>query len=219
MSIKEINERYCVRNFADIEPANDQILKILEAGRLAPSWMNVQPWQFIVIRDKDTRKLLSELAHGQPHVANAPVIIACCGDTSAWDSENFGKILKARSGITEENINNILSNPVLNPKAKGEDAIIYRTIEELTYSIAYMTLEAQSMGWGTCIIGAIGNDLNGSLPEKYKQVREKLNLPDHLMLVTLLLVGYPDPESKKPDKLRKSPEEIFSFEKYGNRIS
>ena len=129
MVFKEITERQCIRSYSEVEPSDEQILKILEAGRLAPSWMNVQPWQFIVIKDKDTRKLLSDLAFGQPHVANAPVVIACCGDTSAWEPENFKKILQARPGNTDEKISGILSNPVLSPTVKGKDAVIYRTIE------------------------------------------------------------------------------------------
>ena len=80
-----------------------------------------------------------------------------------------------------------------------------------------MTLEANEQGLGACIIGAFGNELNGALPDIYRHVREKLNLPDHLMLITMLTVGNPSSNSKNPVKLRKLPEEIFSFEKYGNR--
>jgi nitroreductase len=217
MVMKEINERYSTRNFTEQMPSNEQILNILEAGRLAPSWMNVQPWQFIVIKNPETKNLLSQLSHGQPHVANAPVVIACCGDKSAWDRENFKKTLQSRQGITEEKIDFLLGNPIYNTKLKGQDAVIYRTIEELTYAIAYMTLEIHELGLATCVVGAIGNDLTESIPDIYKQVKDELNLPDDLMIVALLPVGYASPDIQKPVKSRKSPEQIFSFEKYGIR--
>jgi len=217
MVLKEIKERYSTRSFSDSQPSDKQISEILEAARLAPSWMNVQPWQFIVIKEKETRELLSKLSHGQPHVTNAPVVIACCGDLSAWETEKFKKTLQSRPGITEDKINALLSNPTYNQKLKGNNAIIYRTIEELTYSIAYMTIEAKGLGLDTCIVGAIGNDLTESVPEVYQQVRQKLNLPDHVILIALLLVGYSSSELKNPPKLRKDAEEIFSFEKYGKK--
>jgi len=217
MVLKEIKERYSVRSFSEKQPSDEQIFEVLEAARLAPSWMNVQPWSFIVIKDKETQELLSKLAHGQPHVANVPVIIACCGDLNAWESKKFRKILELRPGITEDRINTILSSPLYNPKIKGNDALIYRTVEELTYATAYMTLEAKELGLDTCTVGAIGNDLTESVPEIYQQVRQKLNLPEHIILVSLLLVGYPSPDSQPPKKSRKAPEEIFSFEKYGTR--
>jgi nitroreductase len=216
MVLKGIRERYSVRSFSDQQPSDEQILDILEAARLAPSWMNVQPWHFIVIKDNETKELLSKLAHGQPHVAKAPVIIACCGNTSAWNPENFRKILEQR-GMPKDRINTVVSNPLYNAKVKGRDALICRTVEELTYAAAYMTLEAKEVGLDTCTIGAIGNDLTGSIPEIYQQVKQKLNLPDHIILVSLLLVGYASSGIQNPSKSRKTPDEIFSFEKFGNK--
>ncbi|MDD3014270.1 MAG: hypothetical protein PHC34_11260, partial [Candidatus Gastranaerophilales bacterium] len=99
----------------------------------------------------------------------------------------------------------------------GQDAVVYRTIEELTYAIAYMTLEVHKQGLGASIVGAMGNELTGSVPEIYAEVRKRLNLPENLILVTLLAIGYPASGIKKPLKSRKSSEEIISYEKYGNR--
>lgn len=41
-----------VRSFIDKEVNEDLIMKVLQAGRLAPSAHNDQPWKFILIRDK-----------------------------------------------------------------------------------------------------------------------------------------------------------------------
>ncbi len=50
--------------------------RILEAGRWAPSSKNTQPWHFIVIRDRETLRRLSELTPTGPHLAEAPMAIA-----------------------------------------------------------------------------------------------------------------------------------------------
>ena len=78
-----------MRNFDSQMPEFDDIKYILEAGRFAPSFLNLQPWHFIVIKDENTKNFLYNLSGGQPHVAKAPVIIACCADLSIFDYENY----------------------------------------------------------------------------------------------------------------------------------
>lgn len=53
-TISTIYERRAVRKYKDI-PVSDEILEtILDAGRMAPSAMNRQPWKFYVVTNKDT---------------------------------------------------------------------------------------------------------------------------------------------------------------------
>jgi len=49
---------------------------ILEAGRLAPSSKNSQPWHFIVVRDKETLRGISGLTPTGKHIAKASVAVA-----------------------------------------------------------------------------------------------------------------------------------------------
>jgi len=82
VSIMEITEairsRRSIRNYQDRLIEQEKLMRILEAGRLAPSARNLQDWKFIVVRDKEKRQKLSEAAMGQPYVAKAPVVIAAC---------------------------------------------------------------------------------------------------------------------------------------------
>lgn len=215
MVLDLIKDRCSVRQFLNKKVPDEAINGIMEAARLAPSYMNVQPWHFIVVKNKATIQLLSKFAHGQPHVVNAPVIIVCCGDMSCWDKDKFKVALESRPGITQERINILMNNPSYNPKLKGHDAVIYRTLEELTYAVAYMTLEAHSQGLGSCTVGGIGNELTGSIPEVYKRVKKELNLPENFMIGLLLPIGYPDPNEACFDKRRKPKSEVVSYEKYG----
>ncbi len=88
-------KRYSVRDYSE-KPVDDVLLdKVLEAGRLAPSACNNQPWVFIVIRDEDSRKKL-ESVYTREWFLRAPVIIAVCCDRSAsWkraDGKDFGDV-------------------------------------------------------------------------------------------------------------------------------
>ena len=174
MVLREIAERYSVRNFSDKNVPDEIIRDILEAARLAPSWVNTQPWHFIVVKDKRNKALLSQLSHGQPHVEAAPVVIVCCGNKEIWEKQAYRKNIESKKGISPEKVEMLLKSPAFNPGLIGENAVIYRTLEELTYAIAYMTIEAESKEVGACIIGAIGNELTESVPEVHELARKTL---------------------------------------------
>jgi nitroreductase len=71
-----ILKRESVRTYENKPVPEEKLLKVLEAARLAPSASNRQRWKFIVVRDAERRRQLSRATGGQPHVAQAPVVIA-----------------------------------------------------------------------------------------------------------------------------------------------
>ena len=77
-----IRTRREIRDYLD-KPIPDQSLQlILEAGRLAPSSKNSQPWHFVVIRDRTTLKKISELTPTGAHIARAALAIAILMDAA-----------------------------------------------------------------------------------------------------------------------------------------
>jgi nitroreductase len=59
------------------EPVSDEAIRaILQAGRRAQSSKNTQPWQFIVVRDRETLQKLSECGKYAAHVPHAAFVIA-----------------------------------------------------------------------------------------------------------------------------------------------
>ena len=215
MLIDLIKNRYALRNFdTEKQPSFEDIRDILEAGRLAPSFLNLQPWHFIVIKDENTKKVLYNLSQGQAHILSAPVIIACCADFGVFDYENYRAFLEKRPGMTEETLQYFLNSKALNPASLSQEAVKQRGLEELTYAIAYMTLAANEKGLETCIIGGIGNEYTQIAQDVYSVAKMELELPKNVSLAALLLVGYPEEGSVKPFKDRKPFEEVVSFERY-----
>ncbi|MDD3150623.1 MAG: nitroreductase family protein, partial [Candidatus Gastranaerophilales bacterium] len=213
MVLDIIKNRHSLRSYdSQKEVSQKNIEIILEAGRLAPSWVNVQPWHFIVVKNLETKKLLCELSNNQSHVEKASVIIVCCCDLSAWERKNYKAVLESRPGLSEERINQLLNNPVLNPTLKGENEVLCRTLEQMSYAVGFMSLQAESLGIGTCIVGAVGNFITGACPEIAQNVKEKLNLPDSMFVNSLLLLGYPTDGFKKFPKVRKNKEDVISYE-------
>lgn len=82
--------RVSVRRYRP-DPVPDALLEqVLEAGRLAPSAKNLQPWHFIVVRDPVRRAALGR-AYPPEWFAQAPVIIVVCVEPeAAWRRRQDG---------------------------------------------------------------------------------------------------------------------------------
>lgn len=86
-----INQRFSVRKYKSEPVEREKLLRILEAGRLAPSAVNFQPWHFLVIQlPKNLKKIHS--IYQRDWIKNAPVIIIACSDHSqSWKRRSDGK--------------------------------------------------------------------------------------------------------------------------------
>ena len=77
-----IRTRRELRDYLDKPIPNETLERILEAGRLAPSSKNSQPWHFIVISDKVMLKKIAELTPTGAHIAKAALAIAILMDAA-----------------------------------------------------------------------------------------------------------------------------------------
>lgn len=71
-----IKKRRSVRNYKSNPVPEENLKRILEAARLAPSAKNKQDWKFIIVKDSEKRKKLSIAARNQEFIAEAPIVIA-----------------------------------------------------------------------------------------------------------------------------------------------
>jgi len=96
-----LKARRSIRSFQDRPIEEQKILKILEAARLSPSAVNLQPWDFIVVKDPTAKDQLYE-AYSRAWFVKAPIIIVVCvAPQRAWrrsDGEEFWKIDGAITG-------------------------------------------------------------------------------------------------------------------------
>jgi nitroreductase len=71
-----IRSRRNVRSYTDQPIASGDLERILEAGRRAPSSMNWQPWDFVVVTERDQLTELAKVWQGGGHVAHSAATIA-----------------------------------------------------------------------------------------------------------------------------------------------
>ncbi|MEM3703863.1 MAG: nitroreductase family protein [Candidatus Bathyarchaeia archaeon] len=80
--IEAIKTRRSIRKFKPSSVEEEKLQTVLEAARWAPSWANTQCWEFIVVRDPETKKkLAATLTSWNPAVdavKNAPIVIVAC---------------------------------------------------------------------------------------------------------------------------------------------
>jgi len=88
-------KRRSIRNYLDKPVEEETLAKILDAARLAPSAVNLQPCTFIVVRDKAAKERLSK-SYSRPWFTQTPVIVVACVSPEKawkrWDGEEFWKV-------------------------------------------------------------------------------------------------------------------------------
>ncbi|KAA9160156.1 nitroreductase [Amycolatopsis acidicola] len=74
-----ITARRNVREYTGDPIPGEHLDRILEAGRRAPSSRNTQPWDFVVVTDRDRLVELAKVWQGAGHVAGSAATIALIG--------------------------------------------------------------------------------------------------------------------------------------------
>ena len=83
-TFEAIRTLLAVRRYLDRPVPEAIVRKIIEAGRLTGSAMNLQPWQFIVVQDRDTLRRLGALARSGPYTAEAPLAIVVAVEKTGY---------------------------------------------------------------------------------------------------------------------------------------
>ena len=82
---KVIRERKATRLFSDKKLEKDKLDKILEAGRIAPTAKNIQPFKIYIIESEEGLKKLDKAT---PCRYKAPVVLLICGEPEKSYNKN-----------------------------------------------------------------------------------------------------------------------------------
>lgn len=103
-AISNILNRVSVRKYEDKEVSPEQLSIILHAAMSAPSGVNRQPWEFLVI---DDRNLLTKLGNALPYAkmtGSAPIAIMVCGNTGRFLDGEDSTLWQQDLSAASENI-------------------------------------------------------------------------------------------------------------------
>jgi len=71
-----IASRREVRDYSETPIPADVERRILDAGRLAGSAQNVQPWRFVIVESAETRRRLADLVYVPGNIRGAQLVVA-----------------------------------------------------------------------------------------------------------------------------------------------
>ena len=84
-AIEVLTLRHSVREFKDTPVPKDILEDVVDAGRLAATARNVQPWEFVVVTKRETLQKIAEIAETGRFIAGAGACIAVfCADTKYY---------------------------------------------------------------------------------------------------------------------------------------
>jgi nitroreductase len=206
MNFKEISENRRAINFFDPDKDVPEtfLRQVLETATKAPSSFNLQPWNLIVLRDKEKKEKLKALAWGQPKVAEAPVVLIFLADKNGWQEghptveKNWQEMVKAGSMKAEQR------DWFLNA---AKSLYGWNTDANLAFAAKNTGFFAMSVMYAATSLGLESHPMDGF---DHEAVRKAFNIPDNFWVPLLLAIGYRKPGLElRPPKWRKTLDEIL----------
>lgn len=209
-----IDTQRSLRRFSDKAVSDDDIRRVLESARKAPSPTNRQPWAFIVIRDPATRRAIAEIykkswgfarqVYGDPAKAeNEPERVMLVETDRLADAIDEAPVFI--NCMLDKSQLGIMVTPDL--QTILEPSSVYGAVYA---AMQNMLLTARALG-----LAATPTNLTRFFDH---EVRSILGHPEHVETVSLILVGHPLKPSFGPPR-RKPLEEIAHIELWGKPLS
>lgn len=151
-----------VRRF-ETDAIPDDVMAALQAALVrGPTSSALHSYSHVLVRDAERRALMAQLAGDQPWIAQAPLLIVGCAD------------LRRAREVTH----------VQGYRYTAHDLrMLISATADLTVGLQSASLVAQSLGYGTVMLGGV---LNGSL-----EIAQALGLPPRVVPLVGLSVGRP----------------------------
>jgi len=198
-----IFQRRDIRRFRP-EPLPDAILhRLLEAAHHGPSVGFMQPWNFVVVRDQDTKARVKALFDRERQAASC-----------FYDEPQRSQYLRLKlEGIMEAPVNLCVTcDPIRGGVVLGRNAQPETDVYSTCCAIQNLWLAARSEGIGVGWVSIL----------KLAQLRKILGIPPHVIPVAYLCIGYPESFPAEPMlhtegwRQRLPLDELIYLDRWGN---
>jgi nitroreductase len=194
--LKVMKERKSIRAFKSDPIPMEKIKEILKLSILAPSAINLQPWEFIVVvgeeKERLSRRLIKayrekQISCGPGTVKPLPKTIAKRGAKTLELMNPFFEEMEVNSDqFINEGSCNFYGAPVAILICQ-DDSFSKARFVDIGLTLGYFILTAHDFGLGTCPIGLI---------TAYEdEIKDLLNIPENKTVVIGVALGFPDWES------------------------
>jgi nitroreductase len=191
--LKVIKERKTIRAFKPDPIPKERIEEILRLAIHAPSAINLQPWEFIVVTGEEKERLSRRLikAYKEKQIACSPGNVKPLPKTYGKRGAQTLALMKPFFEEMGVDINQYINEGSC--RFYGAPAAILFCLDDsfpkarmvdVGVALGYLALTAHEFGLGTCPIGLIN---------AYEdEIKDLLNIPDNKNVVIGVALGYPD---------------------------
>jgi len=183
-----IIERRATSSFEGVPIHGADLEKIVRAGLEAPSGYNLEPWRFVVVRDREQKKKIRAAAFGQAKIEEASAVIVACGDPEGWKNGDLEEMLRLAKqhgdgGDREHNRTRAAVTSFLGgvPGKTGGVEPSFAVWANRHTMIAFTTMmwAAETLGYDTAPMEGFEED----------KVHAALRIPERVRVVALLAIG------------------------------
>jgi nitroreductase len=202
------SSRRSVHQYDDRDIDDDTVESIFETVRYAPSSYNLQPWEFLLVRDDENLERLREVANDQAHVTDAAATVVVLGNTDP--SAHADAVLDDwvhKGYLPNEDVRDaVLENVEAMAEWPETERRLWTTKSS---TLAAMTLmdAAWNEGVASCPMGGFDADA----------LVEEFDVDDGYEPVMLVTLGYPEDDAddvENPRKYRRPVDEILHYEEF-----
>lgn len=194
--LQAINGRRSIRAFKPVSVPKELIENILNLVIMAPSAINLQPWEFVVTMGEEKERLSRKLikSYREKQISCSPGNVKPLADTFSKRGLASVELMTPSLAKMGHEFNRFINEGSCNfygaPSAIIlclDNAFSKARLVDVGIAVGYFVLIAQSFGLGTCTIGLIN---------AYEdEIKELLNIPENKDVVIGIALGYPDFDS------------------------
>ena len=194
-----VKNRYATKKFDGKKIPEEDLNKLLEMIRSAPSSFNMQPWKIIVISNQELKEKLSPASYNQAQITDCSHLLVFCANKNLLEKISEIEKQMRESGMPSEKMNTYIGMMKDFEKNLTDEQRLSWAQRQMFLALGNALNGAKSLGFDSC-------PMEGFNPEEYSKI---LELPENIVPTALCTVGYATDELKPKRRLPK--ESVFDF--------
>ncbi len=184
-TMKIVQDRRSIRNYSDEPVSEEDLEKILEAARQAPSGENAQPWRFIIVKDATTRQLMGAIARGGSGRRFTAEYVTKQMHERFASMKDEAKKKAIFEKLTSGSVSAFLAEAPVNIVVCGKKDV-WDMPYDTSACIENMLLVIAALGLGACWVIAPCIDIRDE-----EKLKELLGVPEGFKIVSIVALGHP----------------------------
>ena len=185
-TIQVLKERRSINFFDPSKSITDEKMnELILIANLTPSSFNLQPWEVIVVKDMERKKVLRKCAFNQPKVEEASAVLIIIANPNAVE-ENLDKVIQSMLDLGYIKDEQVETNKKMPYNLYDQKDTLKRKL----FAVKNTAFFAMSIMIAAKGMGLESHPMDGFVED---MIKTEFHIPDDRIIPLLLAVGYPKP--------------------------